>query len=418
MGVRPQPPLRLGPDYRKVWLASAVFNLGDGVTVAAAPLLAVTLTRDPVLVSGLSVAVHLAWLVFGLVSGALVDRWDRRRLMVAVDVLRAAVVSALALAVAADRGALWLLYAAVFLLGAGETLFDVASQALLPRLVPGSLLERANARLFAVQTIANGFVGKPVGGLLFAAAPALPFAVDAVSFLGAALLLAAVRATHPLPAPDAPRMPRAGRGPTRSLLRDIGDGVAWVWRNRPLRDIGLLTALMNFAATAAWPVAVLLAQERFGVGESGFGLLLAASAAGSVAGGLLADRASARLGARRTLTAAVLLSSAAFALVAVARDPVVAGAAFGLSGLCGVTYNTTIYATRQRLAPDRLLRRVIAAHRLLAWGAIPAGALCGGLLARRWGLTAPWWFAAAAFAAVAWASHRVLRVEEARPART
>ena len=186
-------PSRLGPEYRKLWTASTVSNLGDGVTEVAAPLLAATLTRDPVLVAGLAFAHRLPWLLFTLVSGALVDRLDRRRIMWTADAVRTAMIGLLGLAVYAGLANLPLLYAVFFVLGTAETLFDNASQAILPAVVDREKLEKANGRLFGAQLVANEFAGPPLGGILFAAAAAAPFLLDAGTFAAAAALVLAMR---------------------------------------------------------------------------------------------------------------------------------------------------------------------------------------------------------------------------------
>jgi hypothetical protein len=175
----------LGPDFAKLWTANAVSNLGDGVTLVAGPLLAASLTRDPRLVAGLAVAQRLPWLLFSLVSGALVDRLDRRLLMVRVDAARCVAVGLLGVAVLADAASLPLLYVVFFALGTAETLFDNAAVSILPAVVPRAQLARANGRLLGAQMVANELVAPPLGGLLFAAAAAVPFLLDAGTFAAA-----------------------------------------------------------------------------------------------------------------------------------------------------------------------------------------------------------------------------------------
>lgn len=162
----------LGPEYRKLWAARVVSNLGDGITPVAGPLLAASLTRDPVLVAGLSFVQRVPWLLFPLVSGALVDRLDRRRTMGMVDVLRAALIGLLGLAVLGGFADLPLLYVVFFLLGTTETLFDNAAQAIMPSVVRREQLEKANGRLFAAEIVSNQFAGPPLGGFLFGVAAA------------------------------------------------------------------------------------------------------------------------------------------------------------------------------------------------------------------------------------------------------
>src|SRR6266536_2265331 len=185
----------LGPGYHKLWTAAGISTLGDGVFLTALPLLAATLSRDPLRVSLVAFAGWLPWLLFGLVSGALVDRWDRRRVMWTVDAVRFAVVGILGIAVLAGWASIPLLATVGFLLGSGQTLFDNAAQSLIPALISRDTqrLERANSQLYGAQTVGQNFAGPPAGGALFALAAPVPFLADAVSFAASSTLIAAVR---------------------------------------------------------------------------------------------------------------------------------------------------------------------------------------------------------------------------------
>ncbi|RMH85642.1 MAG: MFS transporter, partial [Actinomyces sp.] len=286
------PPLRtrpgLGARYWRLFAASTVSNLGDGVFAVALPLITVGLTRDPTTVAGVAAAQRLPWLLFALPAGALVDRGDRRRIMVAADMARGAIVAALAGAVAADVHTVAWLYVTGFVLGMAETLFDNASQTILPRLVDPDQLPRANGNLFATETITNSFVGPPLGGFLVAAAASLPLWLDGGSYLVAAALVASLPGRYGVHSGAAAR---PGRGDPRPHLgREIAEGVRWLWGHRLLRSLALLLGLMNLWLTAGFAVLVLFATERLGLDEVGFGLLLTATAVGSVVGGLVAGR--------------------------------------------------------------------------------------------------------------------------------
>lgn len=223
------PTLRLtrprGGGFRTLWLATASSNLGDGVALVAAPLLAATLTADPAAIAGLTFAQRLPWLLFPILGGALADRLDRRRLMVAVALARAALVAALAAALLTDRASLPLLYAVFFLLSSGETLFDTAAATILPAIVPRVGLPRANARLSAALTVTNQFVGPPLGGALFAVAVALPFLVGAGGLAAAAAILLTLRGTF--------RAPAEGRIGGAGLRAEVGRGFAGSGGSRP-----------------------------------------------------------------------------------------------------------------------------------------------------------------------------------------
>jgi MFS family permease len=274
-------PSGLGPEYRKLWTASTVSNLGDGVTEVAAPLLAATLTRDPVLVAGLAFAYRLPWLLFTLVSGALVDRLDRRRIMWTADAVRTIMIGLLGLAVYAGLANLPLLYAVFFVLGTAETLFDNASQAILPAVVDREKLEKANGRLFGGQLVANEFAGPPLGGFLFAAAAAAPFLLDAGTFAAAAALVLAMRGSF--------RPERAER-PRTTMRAEIFEGLRWLWGQPLLRTLAVMLGIMNAVHAAYTSIFVLFAQDILGLGEVGYGILLTSGAVGGLVGSLAADR--------------------------------------------------------------------------------------------------------------------------------
>ena len=376
----------LGREFRKLWAASAVSNLGDGVTLVAAPLLAAALTRDPSLVAGLAFAQRLPWIMFALVSGALADRLDRRRIMAAATAGRAALISVLGVAVLLDRVSILLLYAVFFLLSTGETLFDTAAATVLPEVTPRKELPRANARLAGTFTVANQFVGPPLGGFLFAAAAALPFLLGAGGLAGAAALILALRGTF--------KVARIPDGAPADLRAEIAEGVRWLWRHQLLRTIALALALLNLTLVAQVSIMVLFAEERLGLGPTGYGILLTTYGLGGVLGSLVAGRVIARLGAGRALRLAMLIEIATPAAIALARSPFLVGAVLAFFGLHAVVWGALLSSLRQELTPARLRGRVESVYRLLEYGGAAPGALLGGLLAARLGLTAPFWFGA------------------------
>lgn len=399
----------LGAGYRKLWAASVVSNLGDGVTLVAGPLLAATLTRDPVLVAGVAFAQRLPWLLFPLVSGALVDRLDRRLTMGVVDLFRSALVGFLGLAVMAGAASLPLMYAVFFLLGTAETLFDNASQAILPGIVPRECLEAANGRLYAAQIVSNEFAGPPLGGFLFATAAALPFLLDAGTFAAAAALVLAMRGRF---------KPRKEVGePGTTLWQEIGEGLRWLWGHRLLRTLAIMLGVQNMMIESVFAIFVLYAQDVLGLGSVGYGVLLASLAVGGVAGGLTAGGIIARLGPGLSLHAVLLVGAVAFVVMAVSESPFVVGATFALSGVVVVLWNVITVSYRQAVVPERLFGRVNSVYRLLGWGGISVGALLGGLLAGSFGLTAPFWGAAAVLALMSLLTLRLVNnrtVTEAR----
>jgi len=380
----------LGPEYRKLWSASTISNLGDGVTLTAGPLLAASITRDPVLVAGVAFAQRVPWLLFPLISGALVDRLDRRQVMGYVDAARTALIGALGVAVLLGGASLPLMYAVFFLVGTLETLFDNASQAILPAVVSREQLERANSRLLGAQIVTNQLAGPPLGGLLFSVAVAVPFLLDAGTFAAAAALVLALRGRF--------RPERKEGAPPTTLVAEIGEGLRWLWNHRLIRTLAVMLGVFNMTLAATDAILVLFAQDVLGLGSFGYGVLLTSGAVGGVIGSLMADRIIVWLGSGGALQAAVLISAVVIGAVALTESAFVVWAVFLLIGLTGVVWNVITVSFRQAVVPQEIFGRVNSVYRLLGWGGISVGALLGGLLARSFGLTAPFWFAAAALA--------------------
>ncbi len=386
--------MRIGTPFHRLWSASTVSTLGDGVFLTALPLLAAKLTRDPLPVSLVSFAGWLPWLLFGLVSGALVDRWDRRVTMWRVDAFRFVVVGALGLLVLAGWASVPMLAGFAFLLGTGQTLFDNAAQSLVPSIVSRDprRLERANSQLYGAQTVSQNFVGPPAGGFLFSLANSVPFLVDAVSFLASSALIAGIGGDF------APR--RGGDGGTRtSLLAEIGEGLRWLSGRRLLFALAVLVALMNLSIMAGEAVMVLFAQENLGLGNVGYGLLLTGFAGGGVLGNALASRLGRLVGTGTLLVAVALVTAAGWLMFGLSSNRWVAVTLLVAISTALSVFNVIGVSLRQGIVPDRLVGRVVAAYRTVGFGAIPVGALLGGVLARSLGLRAPYLAGAAVIAA-------------------
>jgi MFS family permease len=371
--------MRLGANFHKALVASGFANLADGVLWVALPLLAVQLTRSPVLIAGVTIAARLPWLL-APVAGALADRLDRRQSMVRVNLVRTVLLGGLALAVAADLATLPLLYAVAVLLGFAETLFDTSAQSLLPALVPRDDLTRANSRLFAVELVANTFIGPPLGGLLAALGLAVAFGVQAAAYLVGAACLALLVGSFTA----------VGAGPAGStrLRDDVAEGARFVWRHPVLRPLAIMLGVQNMAFAAVFSVFVLfaVAPGPMGLSKASFGILLATEGVGALVGTWLAVPAERRLGRVRTLVLSVVLLAATLVVYVLTTSPVLVGISFAVSGVAMVLWNVVTVSLRQRITPDRLLGRMNAAYRLVGWGTMPLGALLGGVLAEVLGL--------------------------------
>jgi MFS family permease len=370
---------RLGTHYWRLWWANAISSTGDGAFVAALPLLAVTISRDPRLVAVVTAAGYLPWMVLSLPAGALVDRYDRATLMWRAQAVQAAVVAAVAVLVVFRIANIAVLGLAGLLLGSAEVVFSNAAQAMLPALVPPELLARANGSQQVSLTVGETFLGPPAGSLLFAAAAALPFGLDAVSFAGSAALLARL-----------PRTSRETGQPRASIRTQIAEGLRWLYRHRLLRVVAFLLGIFNFANQMGQAVLVLLATQTLHVGTRGYGLLLAVTAVGSVAGGLVSPAVTRRLGMLPSLVIAGAVDAAVFAGLGLAPDPAVAALMLAGQGFAVTMWNVVTVSLRQQVVPAHLLGRVNSVYRMLGWGLMPVGALAGGFVAHAAGLRAPY----------------------------
>ena len=370
---------RLSKDYWLLWSGSAVSNLGDGVRLAALPLLAATITRDPFPISLVTAITIAPWLLMGVFVGPIIDRRDRRRLMVGGQLARAVVVAGLAALVALDQVTMGHIYIVAAVIGAGEVLVDSSSQAAIPMLAADADLERANGRLVAAHLVFEAFIGAPIGAFLFVLAAAVPFGVDAATYLVGALLISII----------ATPLQEAKTGQKQSITQDIAEGLRFVWNDPLLRGLALAVMLAGLAIGLGHSILVLYALEVLGIGEEGFGLLLATAAVGGFLGSLSAGRIAARFGRRRALLTGSALVVLSQLLVGVAPGVAVAGAGLFVTGLGRTMFAVVGQSIRQRVTPDRLLGRVVTSFRMIAVGGLPLGAVAGGLLAEVTNLRLP-----------------------------
>jgi MFS family permease len=356
--------------FHRLLAASATSNLADGIGRAALPLLAATLTRDPVLISGLYSLAFLPWLLFALPAGSLVDRTDRRRAMVLANSLRAVAMAGLAAATLAGQASVPLLYATAFIVGTAETVYDSAANALLPQVLRPGQLDRGNSMLVTGEAVGQIFLGGPVGAALFTVAAALPLFTNAVGFAVCALIMVTLAGSY-----------RPALASTKSLRADIGEGVRWMLRHPLLRGLTLTYGLTSALQSMAQGVLVLYTLEVLRAGEAGFGLLLLAGGAGGLLGGLVAPAVGRWLG--RTATLVVVSVVAPFGVVGMGLVDRVsaAGVLFGATASLIMIGNVLTMSLRQAVIPEELFGRVQGSWRTLVWGGIPIGAMAGGALA-------------------------------------
>ncbi|GAA1641858.1 MFS transporter [Actinoplanes couchii] len=380
---------RLGADFNRLWTASAVSNIGDGVTMAAGPLLVASVSDDPSLIAGAVFAQQLPCLLIGLISGAWVDRLDRRTTVVVVNLLRAAALAALTVTIAAGVVSIPVIYLVVFLLGVGETLADNAMGAMIPAVVAPEHLQSANTRLGVTFGIGNQFVAKPLGTWLFVVSAAVPFGVDALTFAASAALIAGLRPVPPSPAHE-----------RTSLRREIGAGIRWLGRHRLLRTTAITMGIGNIAFCAAFAVFVLYCRDRLGLNEVGYGVLLTAFAAGGLLGAGVAARLSRRFGNPALLRAGLIVEVGVHLTLAVTTSPWVAAAVLVVFSVHTMVWGVLVATIGQKAVPDHLRGRVSSVYFLLQTGGAALGSLLGGVLAGVWAVTTPFWAAAVVMVAI------------------
>ncbi|WP_328507485.1 MFS transporter [Streptomyces sp. NBC_00391] len=374
--------------FLRLWSAAVLSSFGDALRTAALPLLAVTLTDEPLLVASVTACGYLPWLVFGLFGGAVADRVDQRRAMWTVDVARGLLVAGFAVAVALDHASIALLIALAFALTTLQTLFDNAATALLPALVGRDALGSANARLMTGQRIAGGLVAAPLVPLLLAAGAAVPFAADALTYLFAAALVASLGAAAP------EREPR----PAGSTLRaEIAAGLRTLWRDRALRGLCAATALCNVGMGALVATLVLLVTGWLDAGNAGFAAVTTAYTVGGLAGGAVNGRLVARAGRVRAVLLAGAAQIVALVVMGSVRSLWALAVSLAVFGAMGMVWNVNTTTLMQRRAPADMLGRVGSAFRTLGVAGAPLGALLGGAVATAWGPNTPALLAAAFF---------------------
>jgi len=388
-------PARLGTGFRWLLASSWVSNLGDGIAIAAGPLVVASLTKSPALVALAATVQWLPPLMFGLFAGALTDRLDRRRIVVTVDVVRAVVLILLALAVVTDRVSIVVVLVSLFVLGTAEVFADNSSQTLLPMLVEREDLAIANARLQTGFITVNQLAGPPIGALLFAVGTALPFATQALVVAFGAVTISRIA------------LPPHGRAPGEEthIRQDIADGVRWVLHHAAVRTLVLTIFTFNITFGAAWSVLVLYATQRLGMGAVGFGLLSTVGALGGLVGTASYGWITRRVSLGNLMRIGLIVETLTHLALALTTRAWVALPVFFVFGAHAFIWGTTSITVRQRAVPTELQGRVGSVNLVGVFGGLVVGSAVGGALAQRWGVTAPFWFAfvgSAVFVVLIW----------------
>jgi len=406
----------LGISYWKLWSATAISNLGDGVSVVAYPWLASATTRSPLLIALVPLAQRLPWLIFTLPAGVITDRYDRRKIIVLMDFLRGILTAVVGIGVYLNSshlpsienvtrnhptqlGLYLLLVITALLFGFMEVLRDNSAQTLMPSVVRDEQLEKANGRMWSAESLTNNFIGPPLGSLFLGIAMALPFFVDAGTFFFCAGLIATLAGTF--------RSSKA-RPQQTSFRMEIKEGVKWLWGHQLLRSMAIILGLLNFCGSITGAIYILFAQEVLHTSVFVFAILGTAGAVGGMLGGIVGPKVAAKIGSGRAIAMTLIGLPILTLLTGLTSSWRVVWLLTAVETFLSVLWNVITVSLRQSIIPIALLGRVNSVYRMLAWGTIPLATLLGGLLvtvnahfmSREWALRSTFFVAAALGAAL------------------
>lgn len=376
-------------------------NLGDGVVVAAGPLLVASLTSDPFLVSLAYVVEFVPSLLFGAYAGVIADRVDRRRMVIAVNLVRALFIAVLAATIITGTVSILLVLITLLALATAETFGDLASSSLMPRLVPREGLGLANARLQGTYLLPNQLIGPPIGAFLFAAGASIPFVANALCYLAGAILISRIAASLAArpervgahgAAGDTASDDAAPAEAARGVWHELVEGFRWLLAHPPMRTLVFTIVAFNVTFGAAWSVLVLYARDQLQMDTVGFGLITTASAIGGIIGTLGYGWLERRLSLADMMRIGLLIETGTHLTLALTHSPVVALLTFVVFGAHAFVWVTTSTTIRQRAVPDALMGRVSGIYRVGVNLGIVVGAPIGGILAAQFGISAPFWF--------------------------
>ena len=427
----------LGKNYWRLWTAHATSNLGDGISSIAYPWLASAVTRSPLLIAAVAVASRLPWLFFTLPAGVITDRFDRRKIIVAMDIARGVLALAVAITVTSQKDTLpslnevgsitdlqtnWLLYSILvitaLLFGCAEVLRDNSAQTLLPSVVEEDQLESANGKMWSVEFVMNSFVGPPLGSFILGVAIFLPFYFDATTFFVSAALIATL-----IPSMRSVETPK--KTEKLNFRAEIKEGFGWLWRHELLRPMAIILGLLNGIGALTAAVFILFAQEVLQTSVFVFAILGTAGAVGGTLGGILGPKISAKLGSGPSLYLTLLSGPLVSLIIGLTSSWQLFWVLSAISTVFAVLWNVITVSLRQSIIPTELLGRVNSVYRFFAWGSIPIGTLIGGSIVdlveitgdREFALRAPYFIAATlGFALFLFAAPRLTteKIEKAR----
>ena len=366
----------MNPAFNRMWASSIISNLADGLMLAAVPLLAISLTDSPVLISLIGAMVMLPWLLFAIPIGAIVDRVDRRFILAGANASRSAVVGVLAFLIATDHVTIFWLLAAAFVIGACEVAADTTAQSLIPQILEEKDFEKGNSRLQISETVIQGFIGAPISGFIYALAIYLPFFINSLGFAIAALFALSI----PVKYLQDIRVEEADKTPKR-FVEDMKFGISYLFNQKVLRRLVVTTATIGLCYSMGTATMVLFIVKDLGLSEKYFGVIMAIQGVGAIAGSLIASKMSSKFGRSQVMTFAIVISSAVLLLQGFSPNIYIFVALATFGGFVISQWNILLMATYQTVIPIDLYGRIHGTRRTLVWGAMPIGSLLGGVLA-------------------------------------
>jgi MFS family permease len=382
---------KLGSSYWRLWTATAISNLGDGISGVAYPWVASAVTRSPLLIAAAGFASRLPWLIFTLHAGVITDRFDRRKLIIAMDTIRGVLTLIVGAIVLLNKDSLpslndlssitdletnWPLYITLvitaFLFGLAEVLRDNSAQTLMPSVVDAENLEKANGRMWSAESLTNSFIGPPLGSLLIGIAIYLPFFVDAGTFFVAVALIASISGSFK-PVEEKPRE-------KINFKSEIKEGYRWLWAHDLLRPMAIILGALNLVGTMVAATFILYTQEVLNTSVFVFAVLGTAGAVGGIAGGLVAPKISEKIGSGPSLWLSLAMGPIGAVIIGISNSWHVVWVVLLFQSFLSVLWNTITVSLRQSIIPTYLLGRVNSVYRFFGWGSIPIGMFLGGAI--------------------------------------
>jgi MFS family permease len=370
---------KLGPAFNRLFSASVISNLSDGLLAVAAPLLAITLTKDPVLISMMSALVMLPWLLFAIPIGLVVDRVDKRLLITCTNSLRFVISGLLALAISTDFITIYWLFLAAFLIGICEVASDTAAQSLIPVILEKKHYEHANSRISTAETVIQNFIGAPLSGFLYAIAIVLPFALNSLGFLIAAVfvfLIPAHLVAHT-------REIQVVEDEKITFISELKFGLSYLWNDEKLKFLVIFGTSTAFFFSLATSTTILFITETLKMDPKFFGVFMAISGTGAVVASLVTPAMSKKLGRGNVLSYAIIAASVTILLQGLSSNIWIFTIIGFISAFVITNWNILLMSSYQVLIPPHLYGRIHGARRTFIWGVMPIGAFCGGVIARR-----------------------------------